>query len=138
MADMEIHEYGAFVPAWRPTEASEVARAVARLLLEEASYINAAVLPVHDEMIAGLSRIALLRSPGSACAHHTPQPVVHKAGVTWWYSPGTHAQLPSCTDTSKYLISNYLCVLDNFFGAGLLHFLATRPLVEWLMVGAFV
>lgn len=67
MADAEMEEYGkelgleregaydravSFVPARRPATAMEVGRAVAWLLSEEASYINAAVLPVDGGMIA--------------------------------------------------------------------------------------
>ncbi|WP_079227397.1 SDR family NAD(P)-dependent oxidoreductase [Pseudomonas putida] len=68
MADEEMREYGAdlvmnveeaysratsFVPARRPANASEVAKVIAWLLSDCASYINAAVLPVDGGMIAG-------------------------------------------------------------------------------------
>lgn len=68
MADMEMHEIGvglgvgyqeayevatSFVPARRPADASEVARVIAWLLSEQASYINATVMPVDGGMIAG-------------------------------------------------------------------------------------
>lgn len=67
MADLEMDEYGielglerqdayaaatSFVPSRRPAEASEVGRVVAWLLSDQASYINAAVLPVDGGMIA--------------------------------------------------------------------------------------
>lgn len=68
MADMEMREIGAalgmgyqeayevgtsFVPMRRPADAAEVARAIGWLLSENASYINAAVLPIDGGMIAG-------------------------------------------------------------------------------------
>ncbi|MFF2298270.1 SDR family NAD(P)-dependent oxidoreductase [Arthrobacter sp. NPDC058127] len=67
MADREMAEYGAelglepqdaysvstsFVPSRRPAEACEVGRVIAWLLSDQASYINAAVLPVDGGMIA--------------------------------------------------------------------------------------
>jgi NAD(P)-dependent dehydrogenase (short-subunit alcohol dehydrogenase family) len=67
MADMEMHEIGAglgvgyqeaydiatsFVPTRRAANAVEVARLIAWLLSEQASYINAAVIPVDGGMIA--------------------------------------------------------------------------------------
>lgn len=68
MADMEMKEFGeslgidaeeayklatSFVPCKRPGESKEVGRVIAWLLSEEASYVNAAVLPVDGGMIAG-------------------------------------------------------------------------------------
>ena len=68
MADMEMREYGAtlgldadgvfsratsFVPARRPASAAEIAEAIAWLLCDKSSYVNAAVLPVDGGMIAG-------------------------------------------------------------------------------------
>lgn len=67
MADMEMQDYGAevglelqeaydvatsFVPARRPADASEVADVIAWLLSDQASYVNAAILPVDGGMIA--------------------------------------------------------------------------------------
>lgn len=67
MADMEMKEYGAdlglspeeayrtataFVPARRPGKAAEVARVIAWLLSDNASYINSAVIPVDGGMIS--------------------------------------------------------------------------------------
>ncbi|MCX2749263.1 SDR family oxidoreductase [Arthrobacter sp. MI7-26] len=67
MADLEMAEYGAelglepqdaysvstsFVPSRRPAEACEVGRVIAWLLADQASYSNAAVLPVDGGMIA--------------------------------------------------------------------------------------
>ena len=67
MADLEMAKYGAehglelqdpysvstsFVPSRRPAEACEVGRVIAWLLSDQASYINAAVLPVDGGMIA--------------------------------------------------------------------------------------
>jgi NAD(P)-dependent dehydrogenase (short-subunit alcohol dehydrogenase family) len=67
MADMEMSEFGdalgvgreeayglatAFVPSRRPAAASEIAAAIAWLLSEQASYVNAAVIPVDGGLIA--------------------------------------------------------------------------------------
>ncbi|MEX3967780.1 SDR family NAD(P)-dependent oxidoreductase [Paraburkholderia sp. EG286B] len=68
MADMEMREIGtglgvgyqeaydiatSFVPARRAADAIEVAHLIAWLLSEQASYINAAVIPVDGGMVAG-------------------------------------------------------------------------------------
>ncbi|GAA1125010.1 SDR family oxidoreductase [Citricoccus alkalitolerans] len=68
MADMEMDEYGtelglereqayslatSFVPSRRPARAAEVGNIVAWLLSEQASYVNASVIPVDGGMIAG-------------------------------------------------------------------------------------
>ncbi len=67
MADSEMKDYGSelglsqeeayaaatsFVPTRRPAAASEVAEAIAWLLSDKASYVNAAVLPVDGGMIS--------------------------------------------------------------------------------------
>lgn len=67
MADQEMDEYGtelglerqhayslatSFVPSRRPAEAPEVGKVVAWLLSDQASYVNAAVIPVDGGMVA--------------------------------------------------------------------------------------
>lgn len=67
MADQEMDEYGtelglhrqhaysvatSFVPSRRPAEAPEIGNVVAWLLSDQASYVNAAVIPVDGGMIA--------------------------------------------------------------------------------------
>jgi len=67
MADMEMDEYRtelglvrqqaysvatSFVPSRRPAEAAEVGKVVAWLLSDQASYVNAAVIPVDGGMVA--------------------------------------------------------------------------------------
>ena len=67
MADLTMQEFGprigmdfqqaydvatSFVPARRPATAAEVAQAVCWLLSDQASYVNAAVLPVDGGMVA--------------------------------------------------------------------------------------
>lgn len=67
MADMEMREYGdglglsdqeaydlatSFVPAQRPATATEIACAIAWLISDDASYVNAAVLPVDGGTVA--------------------------------------------------------------------------------------